>query len=125
MARVLVVDDDEYIREFVALALSCEGHDVTTASNGAVALTHLESARPDVILLDMSMPVMDGWQFARAYHQLPEADAALVVMTAARDASACAREISAQAHIDKPFDLDTLFDVVDGLASNGRTLSSA
>lgn len=122
MAHVLVVDDDEYIREFVALALSSEGHDVITASNGAVALDQLQSTQPDVILLDMSMPIMDGWQFARAYRELPGTGAALVVMTAARDASMCAREISADAHIDKPFDLDTLLDLVDGLASTGRPL---
>jgi CheY-like chemotaxis protein len=121
MAHVLVVDDDEHIREFVALALSCEGHDVTTASNGAVALDHLQSSEPDVILLDMSMPIMDGWKFARVYRTLPRNGAALVVMTAARDAAACAREISADAHIDKPFDLDTLLNLVEGLA-NGRPL---
>ena len=115
MAHVMVVDDDEQIREFVALALSGEGHEVSTAANGAVALEHLERTRPDVILLDMGMPVMDGHAFALAYRQRGDQRAAVVVMTAARDAAVSAREISADGHLAKPFDLDTLFDLVDEL----------
>jgi CheY-like chemotaxis protein len=112
MASVLVVDDDDNIREFVSLALLGEGHRVDVATNGAVALERLQLSNPDVILLDMRMPVMDGWQFADAYRKLPGPHAYLVVMTAARDATRSAAEIDADAHLAKPFELDVLLDLV-------------
>jgi two-component system OmpR family response regulator len=57
---VLVVDDDHGIREMVRMALVAEGYRVDTASNGDAALAVLRLARPDLVLLDISMPVMDG-----------------------------------------------------------------
>lgn len=121
MARVLVVDDDENIREFVSLALMGEGHDVEVAPNGAIALDVLQSVSPDVILLDMRMPVMDGWQFASRYREIPGRRAQLVVMTAARDAARSASEISADANLAKPFELDELLNLVEQLASQPRS----
>jgi CheY-like chemotaxis protein len=121
MARVLVVDDDENIREFVSLALLGEGHEVDVASNGAAALNVVETHSPDVILLDMRMPVMDGWQFASVYRQIPGRQAQLVVMTAARDAARTGAEISADANLAKPFELDELLDLVDKLAAQARS----
>ena len=117
MARVLVVDDDENIREFVSLALRGDGHEVDVASNGAVALDVARSASPDVILLDMRMPVMDGWQFASAYRATPEPRARLVAMTATRDAARSGAEISADANLAKPFELDELLDLVEQLST--------
>jgi two-component system chemotaxis response regulator CheY len=116
MARVLVVDDDENIREFVSLALLGEGHQVDLAQNGAVALALVQNQTPDVILLDMRMPVMDGWQFAAAYRELPGPHARLVVMTAARDAARSGAEINADANLAKPFELDDLLNMVARLA---------
>jgi CheY-like chemotaxis protein len=120
MARVLVVDDDENIREFVSLALIGEGHEVDVASNGAAALTVVQAASPDVILLDMRMPVMDGWQFASAYREIPGKRAQVVVMTAARDAARSGAEIRADANLAKPFELDELLDLVEQLAAKAR-----
>lgn len=116
MARVLVVDDDENIREFVSLALLGEDHDVSVAANGAEALEIVRREAPDVILLDMRMPIMDGWQFAEAYAALPGPHARVVVMTAARDASRSAIEIHADANLPKPFELDELIILVERLA---------
>jgi len=117
MARVLVVDDDESIRLFVSMALQEEGYDVISAADGAAALQVVEQTPPDVILLDMRMPVMDGWQFAAAYHQRPGPHAPTSVMTAARDAAARAAQIHADAYLAKPFDLDELIRRVDQYAS--------
>jgi CheY-like chemotaxis protein len=111
--RVLVVDDDESIREFVDMALSSEGHQVMTAPHGAAALEVIAVSPPDVILLDMKMPVMDGWEFARVYRQVPGWHAPIVVITAAQDAAGRAAEVAADGHLPKPFDLDDLFRVVD------------
>lgn len=116
--RVLVVEDDPNLASFVREALEDEGHEVETASNGQEALDHMEAMRPggpDAILLDMNMPVMDGWRFAAAYRRtaVPPPHAALIVMTAAVDAQRTCREIEGDACLPKPFDLDDLYSVVE------------
>jgi CheY-like chemotaxis protein len=110
---VLVVDDDEDIRQLVDMALSSEGHQVITAQHGAAALEVLATSLPDVILLDMKMPVMDGWELARRYRAMPGPHAPIVVITAAQDAGSRAAEVAADGHLPKPFDLEDLFRVVD------------
>ncbi|WP_197041542.1 response regulator transcription factor [Chondromyces apiculatus] len=109
---ILVVDDDVEIREMLRLALSEEGYGVLCASDGAAALSLLDSEHPGLILLDMRMPVMDGWAFARAYAARPGPHAPIVVITAAVDAGRWAREIGASAAIAKPFDLNRLIEAV-------------
>ena len=64
-ARVLVVDDDRAIRESLARALELDGHDVTMVSDGAQALEAVRSARPDVAVVDVMMPNIDGLTFCR------------------------------------------------------------
>ena len=99
--HVLVVDDEPDIRATVSAMLEIEGYAVTEAANGADALHRVEERAPDVILLDMRMPVLDGWGFAaelrRRGHRMP-----IVVMTAARDAAHWASEIAASAFLAKP-----------------------
>jgi two-component system chemotaxis response regulator CheY len=109
---VLVIDDDESIRDFLTTALTDEGYVVLTAANGRAALDILADVAPGLILLDMRMPVMNGWEFAGLYRQQPGPHAALVVMTAARDAIDRASQIEADGLLAKPFDLDELFAVV-------------
>lgn len=111
--RVLVVDDDESIRAIVEMALQDEGYVVRAAEHGAAALALIDAWPPDVILLDMKMPVMDGWTMAAAYRQRPRPHAPIVVLTAAQDATRWAAEIAADDVLAKPFDLDNLFAVVD------------
>ena len=113
---ILVVDDDPSILEVVSEILSDEGYDVATASNGAEALDTVERSSPSLVLLDMRMPVLDGWGFARTLKdrqiQLP-----ILVMTAAQDASRWADEIGAAGYLAKPFDLPALLDAVERLAT--------
>ena len=113
---ILVVDDDEGIREFVSLVLADEGYEVVTAPHGAAALEFVARRVPAVILLDMRMPVMDGWQFAQAYRQRPGPHAPIIVVTAARDAGERAAEIGAEGVLAKPFRLADLLAVVEGHA---------
>jgi CheY-like chemotaxis protein len=114
--QVLVVDDDEGIRELVAMALCSAGYEVISAPDGAAALELLATSRPAVILLDMLMPHVDGWEFARLYEQRPGPHAPIIVLTAARDAQARAAEIKANAWLAKPFHLDALFACVEQYA---------
>lgn len=109
---ILVVDDDEIILSTLALFLADEGYAVVAASNGKEALEHAERQHPRLILLDMKMPVMDGWAFAVAYRGRPGPHAPIIVMTAARDARSRAAEIAADGFLAKPFDLDRLLDLV-------------
>lgn len=110
--RVLVVDDDQSIREAMELALADEGYEVQVASDGASALTLLEQWRPDVILLDMKMAGMDGWRFAETYRRQQEPRASVIVLTASPNAEGWAAEIAADGLLPKPFDLGDLLDMV-------------
>ena len=111
-APVLVVDDDPLIRTSISEILDLEGYPVATAANGAEALTAVEQSRPSLVLLDMRMPVMDGWGFAGALDergiQLP-----ILVMTAAQSAETWAREVKADGYLAKPFELVDLLDAVE------------
>jgi CheY-like chemotaxis protein len=110
-APVLVVDDDPSIRDFVEAALESEGYRVLSAPDGEIALGLVEH-QPCAVLLDMRMPVLDGWGFAAAYRERPGARAPIVVMTAAENAEAWAREIGATSVLAKPFRLDDLLAIV-------------
>lgn len=116
--RVLMVDDDAAIRNVVSLALGDEGFNVICAADGQEALEAIRRSQPDLILLDMRMPVMDGWAFASAYRQEPPPHAPIVVLTAARDAAAVATEIGARECLAKPFDLDDLIACVRRLTKS-------
>jgi two-component system chemotaxis response regulator CheY len=111
---ILVVDDDPSILAVVAQILDFEGYPVQTAADGAEALAAVDSQRPSLVLLDMRMPVLDGWGFAHALavrgEQLP-----IVVMTAAQDARRWAEEIGAAGYLAKPFELPDLLGVVERL----------
>jgi CheY-like chemotaxis protein len=113
---VLVVDDDAAIRRVVAAALADEGYAVVQAADGDAALAAVRAAPPCLILLDMRMPGMDGWEFARRYRALlpppPGPSAPLVCVTAAVDAAAWGAQVGAAATVGKPFDLDDLLAVV-------------
>ena len=109
---VLVVDDDEDVRDTMEMILADEGFPVTTARNGLEALEIVDTDYPSLILLDMRMPVMDGWEFAHAYQARPGPHAPIVVVTAAADARERAKQIHAVDFLAKPFDFDDLVRIV-------------
>jgi len=119
---VLVVDDDPDILQTLALCLSTEGYRVQMAANGQEALALLAREKPDCVLLDLMMPVMDGWQFVaelekRGWRNLP-----LLILSADRAVQAHALKLRADAFLAKPFDLDELLVKVSQLTGgpNGR-----
>src|SRR6201994_2464864 len=90
---ILVVDDDPDILQTLALCLSTEGYRVLMASNGQEALDTLSRERPSLVLLDLMMPVMDGWQFvseleARGWRRMP-----LLILSADRAVQAHAQKL--------------------------------
>ena len=110
--RILVVDDDDSIRQIVRLCLSEDGYQVQEASNGEVALEVLSRFTPELILLDLRMPIMDGWEFARRYHMTPGPHAAIVAFVAALNAAQECADIDAVGILSKPFDLEELLTAV-------------
>jgi len=80
MSKVLVVDDDAHIRELVRIFLEQEGLDVYEASNGREALTKLQKVRADLVILDVMMPEMDGWELCRRLRH--GGDLPLLILTA-------------------------------------------
>jgi CheY-like chemotaxis protein len=116
MTRILVVDDDDDIRELLVMVLEERGHEVVGAENGRVALEQAEKLRPSVIVIDLRMPEMDGRAFVSSYHVQPGPHARVLLMTAARDAAGSAAEVGADAHISKPFDLSEMIARIETLA---------
>ncbi|NVJ06075.1 response regulator [Myxococcus sp. AM001] len=111
---VLVVDDDPDILEALSEILEAEGFEIRRARNGKEALDRLEPEPPNLILLDLMMPVMDGWEFAQRMRQLPPevARIPLIVLSADRNVGSKASDIGAVGHLAKPFELNDLLDMV-------------
>jgi CheY-like chemotaxis protein len=109
---ILVVDDERDIQEMVSMALESEGYAVESASNGLEGMEHVSRRMPDLILLDMKMPTMDGWAFARDFHSQYDHQIPIIVITAAADARSRADETGAAGWLGKPFDLDDLLGAV-------------
>jgi CheY-like chemotaxis protein len=116
---ILVVDDDPEILAMLRDFLEGEGLTVRTAANGEEALGALDEISPSLILLDMRMPVLDGWGFAERLRARP-ASYPVVVMTAAESARAWAEEIGATAYIAKPFDVDLLLQTIERHRDTGH-----
>ena len=109
---ILVVDDDPGILAMLQDLLESEGIAVRTASNGEEALAALAEMTPSLILLDMRMPVLDGWGFAERY-RARAFGYPIVVMTAAESAKRWADEIGATGYIAKPFDVNELLQTIE------------
>ncbi len=85
-APILIIEDDDLIREFMTQALEDEGYAVLSAVHGREALGIITTSHPCLILLDMCMPVMDGSEFLRNYRLMPEPRAPVIVFTASESA---------------------------------------
>jgi CheY-like chemotaxis protein len=117
--RVLIVDDDPAIRRVLELALASEAFEVRQAGDGREGLAILDSWRPDLILLDLMMPVMDGWAFRDRQRETASlADIPVIVLSAScnlRGEQTAA--IQPAAALPKPFDLDRLLETVGQVIS--------
>ncbi|MDQ6674108.1 MAG: response regulator [Chloroflexota bacterium] len=110
--RILIVDDDESIRQIVRICLSDEGYEVLEAPNGRVALEMVTASAPRLILLDLRMPVMDGWEFAKRYESMPGPRAPVVAFFAALNVEQDCADLDAAGILANPFDLDDLLRAV-------------
>jgi CheY-like chemotaxis protein len=110
---VLIVDDDHDIRETLEEILSYEGYAVATARNGADALDKARALHPELILLDLFMPVMDGTEFRRRQREDPDIGAIpVIVVSAAAGLEERVRALGVAEHLEKPLQIDGLLAVV-------------
>ncbi|MDQ6672514.1 MAG: response regulator [Chloroflexota bacterium] len=121
---VLVVDDDPAIRGLVADALRGAGYVVELAAHGREALDAMHANRPATVILDLMLPVMDGFAFLEACHTDDRcADVPIVVISAVQDLLRRVHEMPVKACVAKPFDLDDLVRTVGHYARpNGRAV---
>jgi CheY-like chemotaxis protein len=109
---VLIVDDDEDMADAVRNVLEREGYTCRYAANGVQALDEVATAQPGVVLLDMLMPVMNGWECAYKLRATYGESLPIVVVTAAEHADTWGEEVGADAVLSKPFEVDELVRVV-------------
>jgi len=116
MAKVLVVDDEPAIRLLLQAILAQEGHDVETAADGVEALTAVQRELPDVVLLDLAMPHMDGWHFLEELRNIGlRSQVRVIIVSAMTDAESMARGQAEgiQERIAKPFDATAIIKAVE------------
>jgi signal transduction histidine kinase len=123
--QIVVLEDDEDILESVAAVLQSAGFNVDPYSNGHEALRHLRESPVDLVLLDLMMPVMDGWEF-RAAQRADQSIAAVPVVVMTADTSAKAAAIHADGYLRKPFGANELLTTIDRvlLAQDRRRLAA-
>jgi CheY-like chemotaxis protein len=110
---ILVIDDDDDIREVLATLLDEAGFRVVTAANGREALEHLrEDPQPDVILLDLMMPEMDGYQFRAEQQRDPALRAIPTLIVTAGTVTSRVEALGAEAILRKPVSLRRLVDTI-------------
>jgi CheY-like chemotaxis protein len=118
-ARVMVVEDDDMIRQLITVNLEIEGFEVIGATDGQEALDRVKDVHPAVVTLDVMMPRLDGWETASRLRSDPEtADIKLVLLSARAQQADLDRgeQIGVDAYLTKPFDPDELIDIVRRLA---------
>lgn len=128
---VLIVDDDDEVARTLQSMIERQGFETTRAENGAVALSKIQARRPDVILLDIIMPVMDGFQLLSVLRKMPEARDIPVIILSVRNDDAtvsAAWQGGATLYLPKPFSSRELMTVLrrvvlvaDELRENGKT----
>jgi CheY-like chemotaxis protein len=122
----MLVDDDQDIREVLSEILTGAGYATVTASNGAEALEILKSVKPFLILLDLNMPVMDGFDFRRVQRSDPAvAQIPTVVMSALHHMRERIAGLAVDDALAKPVDLEDLFRVVEHHCGSSRKKTGA
>ena len=112
--RILVVDDEEGFRDGMADLLNMEGYDVSVARNAVEAVSMLPDFRPDVILLDLRMPLLDGESFLRGFRGVPASRAVPVVLISAKEELRdIAARYGAAGYLYKPFEASQLLSLIE------------
>jgi CheY-like chemotaxis protein len=120
-ARVLLVEDDQDVRQLLTEAFEAAGLSVVAAHNGFAALNEVRSTSPDVVVLDLGLPVLDGQEFLDAWRTVaPAHNVPILVLSGSAELPPLLASVGVQGHITKPFDLDQVVAHVGRLAAGGR-----
>lgn len=121
MPRILVVDDTDDVRELIAKLLQRKGFDVTTAAGGKQGVAQASTDKPDLILMDLNMPEMDGWQAARTIRE-EGITTPVIALTAHQMSDEHDRAIEAgfNGFQTKPLELDALLSLIEELLSKPK-----
>ncbi|HZD71944.1 MAG TPA: response regulator [Actinomycetes bacterium] len=114
-ARILVVDDDQVIQQLLKVNLELEGYAIEVAEDGEEALEQFDEFRPNLVLLDIMMPKLDGWEVCRRLKQDADSARVPIVLLSARAQEADVQrgiELGVAAYVTKPFDPIQLLDLV-------------
>jgi len=126
VTRVLVVEDDAWIAWMIADDLTDRGYEVGTASNGFEALQRLENAPTDVIVLDLMLPAMHGWDFVESYQQKTGGASLPIIVVSAAGAMPRSMETrGVRCYLRKPFDIEQLASCVADAAETAPTTLAA
>ena len=120
-ARILVVDDDQVIQQLLKVNLELEGYAVEVASDGEEALATFDGFHPDLVLLDIMMPKLDGWEVARRLKATEGGQVPIVLLSARAQEADVQKgtDLGVAAYVTKPFDPIQLLDLVAGLLGQG------
>lgn len=113
--KILLVDDDADVREFLRTTLTLEGYQVLTAANGIKLISNIRVDRPDLILLDIMLPWVDGYELCKAIKAHPEYRKIPVVFVSVRNSPEDVRTglaCGADDYVTKPIDIDTFLATV-------------
>jgi CheY-like chemotaxis protein len=122
MANILIVEDDPNNQRMLSYTLRKAGHEVRIAANGELGLRELETDQPDLVMLDVAMPVMDGLTMLRkvrmhpAFHLIP-----VIILTASGDDQErlITEELGVSGFLTKPSSSRTILDLVQGIMQAG------
>jgi DNA-binding response OmpR family regulator len=120
MSRLLLVDDEAPIVEVLSRALRARGHEVRAAMNGADGLLALTEEVPDVMLLDISLPDITGWELLRRMSRLDRERVPVIVFSASPLAPNRVREFQPAGVLTKPFPMSALSRLVDEVVRGVR-----
>jgi two-component system, cell cycle response regulator DivK len=122
MARILLVEDNEMNRDMLSRRLQRRGYEVIIAIDGAEGLTEAQTQTPDLILMDMSLPVLDGWEATRRLKAAPETRAIPIIALTAHAMSGDREKVmeaGADDYDTKPIEIDRLLGKIQSLLSKG------
>jgi len=119
MNRILLIEDNHSLREEIINVLELEGFEVVWAETGRVGLARIEEQRPDIVLCDLMMPDMDGYETLQAIRSNPATRSLPVILLTARDDEQCktrGAELGADDYVTKPFKIPDLLRAVQAMA---------
>ena len=118
-SRVLVVEDEESLRETIADLMTDDGHDVRTAVDGVDALAQADGWQPDLVILDVMLPRMDAFEFRQRHLASGGERAKVLLVSAAPALPEAAERLRADAWLSKPFSVAAMIEAVNDLLDRG------